>query len=196
MRQIGQRCAEAVRALGGRTPGVRTLGRGAPAGCLALALFTAGCAGLRGGGPETGGGRPAAGQDAGPQAVAKRLLRDGCPGPGGSEERKVPNPHVPGLEDRVRVLHCRGMTAEIYLSPAASDPNGLPLSLEVTRPDPRIPASYDVGSSADAVVARLGPPTERTPDALRYDMDDAQSSLTFALHGGRVTAIRWEWYAD
>ncbi|MGN6701369.1 MAG: hypothetical protein ACTHKB_00205, partial [Burkholderiaceae bacterium] len=62
--------------------------------------------------------------------------------------------------------------------------------------DPRIPASYDVGSSADTVVARLGPPAERTPDALRYELDDAQSSLTFALRDGRVTAIRWEWYAD
>ncbi|MBL1377158.1 hypothetical protein [Zobellella iuensis] len=127
--------------------------------------------------------------------IAEQLLARECDQPQLSY-RQVENPHVPGLIDEVEILRCPGLVAQIYLSEAASNPNGMPILLEVSEPQPGLPSFMNVGADRAGLVAELGRPARQGPELLRYQSRETTENVTFRLRGERIASIRWEWYFD
>lgn len=127
--------------------------------------------------------------------IAERLLARECDRPQLSY-RQVENPHVPGLIDEVETLRCPGWVAQTYLSEAAANPNGMPILLEVSGPQPGLPPFMNIGAGRAGLVAELGRPAREGPQLLRYQSAETTESVTFRLRGDRIASIRWEWYFD
>jgi len=129
------------------------------------------------------------------QAVAEPLLEDVCPNANVSVE-SVRNPHVPDLVDRIETKNCVGASVRTYISTAASDPTGLPMSLELSKPNPRLPHYMNIGQAVGPLVAKLGTPSSMTSNVVVYSAPESEDSVTFNLANDRVVSIRWDWYVD
>ncbi|WP_375058291.1 hypothetical protein [Zobellella sp. DQSA1] len=127
--------------------------------------------------------------------IAEQLLARECEQPRFSY-RQVENSHLPGLVDEVETLRCPGLMAQTYLSEAAATPNGMPILLVVSAPQPELPPFMNIGASREGLVAELGRPARQGPQLLRYQSAETTENVTFRLVGDRIVTIRWEWYFD
>jgi hypothetical protein len=127
--------------------------------------------------------------------IAEQLLARECEQPQLSY-RQVENPHVPGLIDEVETLRCPGLVVQTYLSEAAANPNGMPLLLLVSAPQPGLPPFMNVGADRAGLVAELGRPAREGRQLLRYQSRETTENVTFRMEGDRIASIRWEWYFD
>lgn len=127
--------------------------------------------------------------------LGDRMFRLGCPTAAAVVERKVTNRHEPSVTDTIKTISCDGLEMEIYVGVFVSDPNGLPIYLEVRRPDARLPRYMNIGESVRGLVAVLGKPSEQNDHAITYYTDETEA-VTFSVQEDRITSVRWGWYID
>lgn len=130
------------------------------------------------------------------QDAAKPLLANICPTGAEVSAELIPNPHVPDLVDRIETKTCTGISVKTYISTAASDPGGLTMSLEITKPNHLLPYYMDVGQPIGPLLAKLGMPSSRTGSDIVYSVAENEDSVTFSVAGGHVVAVRWDWPVD
>lgn len=130
-----------------------------------------------------------------PLELGHQLLAQGCQN-ASVTYKKVPNQHTSNLMDQIKVVRCDGLVSEIYQSVAASDPDGLPVYLELTRPHTFLPDYFNVGAEVSRVVDTMGLPNEQRPDVVKYVNLEGTDSVLLTVSNGRVVSIRWDWYVD
>ena len=139
---------------------------------------------------------PSPGDRASPMDVGNRMLRVGCPGTPTVIERKVANRHKPRVIDTIKTISCDGVEMGIYVGVLASDPNGLPIYLEVRKPNSGLPRYMSIGEPVRGLFDVLGKPSEQHARAMKYITSESGSSVTFGVHGDRIASVRWDWYID
>jgi hypothetical protein len=130
------------------------------------------------------------------QAAVEPLLASACATGAKVALESIPNPHVPNLVDRIETKTCVGTSVRTYISTAASDPSGMPMSLEVTEPSRQLPPYMDIGQSVRPLIAKLGTPSSMTGSNIVYSAPESEDSVTFIVAGGHVVSIRWDWSID
>lgn len=128
--------------------------------------------------------------------LGDRLFRSGCPSVTAIVEKKVTNQHDPSVTDTIKTISCDGLEMQIYIGVTASDPNGLPIYLEVLKPNATLPRYMNIGESRRGLVAVLGKPSKQKDHAITYYMGESYDSVTFSVYEGRIKSVRWDWYND
>lgn len=129
-------------------------------------------------------------------SLGDRMFRFGCPVATTVVEEKVTNRHEPSVTDIIKTISCDGIEMGIYVGVLASDPSGLPIYLEVRKPSARLPRYMNIGESMRGLVDVLGKPSEQNDHAITYYSGESEDSVTFSVHEGRITSVRWDWYID
>lgn len=128
--------------------------------------------------------------------LGEALARSICPGPP-TRITHVANAHYPDQIDRIETRACPRGTSEIYVGELASDPAGLPMSVEVIAPSAKVPRHLEIGRPVGGAVRALGPPQSRAEDTITYPMDpESGSTLSIRHRDGRISSVVWSWAID
>ena len=133
------------------------------------------------------------------EEVGRKIAEHPCDHPDRMEHKPQRNLHDPQVTDEVIETHCAGWVVTVYVANATRPPKLLPVGVQLTVRNSRLPDDLQVGTSAAKVLARLGPPTVRDPAALAYRMGPDRPDgdvLRFILRKDQVAAIEWAWYVD
>lgn len=124
------------------------------------------------------------------------LARSICPGPP-TRITHLANTHYPGQIDRIETRACPQGTSGIYIGELASDPTGLPMSVEVIAPAAGLPRHLEIGRPVGGAVRALGPPQSRTADTITYPLDpESDSTMSIRHQDGRISSVLWSWAID
>ncbi|TCZ80370.1 hypothetical protein [Lysobacter sp. N42] len=129
-------------------------------------------------------------------ATGDRLARTLCASAAPQIEH-VPNKHVDGQMDQVETRRCEAGTSTIYRGATTSDPNGLPIFVQVNVQGAGLPPYLEIGQPVERVTQFLGKPQETGPGTITYGLSMEGIDTATILHaGGQVTSVRWEWVVD
>lgn len=94
------------------------------------------------------------------EQVGLDIPKQGCDG-ASVVYTDVQNRHVAGLVDQLKTVRCDGFVSQTYHSKAASNPQGLPVLLELSKSHPGLPGFLNFGGDIRLVEQHLGPPQAR-----------------------------------
>lgn len=130
------------------------------------------------------------------RAASNPLLTSVCAKDDPIVIKLVRNLHVPNLMDRIETKSCSVGSVKTYISTAASNPNGLPMLLEITRPHRLLPKYMNVGEPVSQLTTYLGKPTSDTDGNVVYSLSKNGDLVTFVVRNERISSVRWEWTLD
>jgi hypothetical protein len=139
------------------------------------------------------------------QLIGDALRRDGnltrrqlvrrLGAPTGVEHEPVTNTYDPEQIDTLRTLRYPGLSATVY--DVTREPKAFLIRLTVTGARYESPEGLRVGTSAQAVVDRVGPPTERRAGGAEWvyrETGSTPTAMIVSVDDGRVAQIVWEFY--
>ncbi|MCR2746577.1 hypothetical protein [Limnobacter parvus] len=129
------------------------------------------------------------------EQVGLDILKQGCAG-ASVVYTDVPNRHVVGLIDQLKTVRCDGFVSQTYHSKAASNPQGLPISLQLSKPHPGLPGFLDLGTDIRSVEQHLGPSKARKGNSLLYEPSEGNNALVIHVDQEKVVSLRWDWNVD
>jgi hypothetical protein len=127
--------------------------------------------------------------------LTRRQLVGRLGAPTGVEHEPVANTYDPEQVDTLRTLQYPGLSATVY--DVTREPKAFLIRLAVTDARYESPEGLRVGASADAVVDRVGPPTERRAGGAEWvyrENRSAPTAMIVSVDDGRVAQIVWEFY--
>jgi hypothetical protein len=128
--------------------------------------------------------------------LGEALARSICPGQP-TRITHVANAHYPGQSDRIETRACPRGTSEIYIGELASNPAGLPMSVEVIAPSAVLPRHLEIGQPVAGAARVMGPPKARAEDTITYPMDsESDSTVSIRHQDGRISSVLWSWAID
>lgn len=128
--------------------------------------------------------------------LGNRLFRLGCSTQVTIREKKVSNLHEPSVTDTINVVSCDGLELSTYVSTRASDPTGLPIYLEIRKPNATLPEYMNIGESTQTLISALGVPFKQDDRSIQYVLSESEDTVLFKTRDGQITSIRWDWYLD
>lgn len=141
----------------------------------------------------------AAVQDKSPDSLYKlgdRLARTVCAESAPSIQ-PVKNLHVEGQIDQLETRRCTSGSSTLYKGKTTSNPEGLPVAVEILAPQSGLPAHLEIGQPVDQAVKVLGAPQEQTQKSLTYGLGmQGRAMLTLNHQSGLINSVRWTWAMD
>lgn len=138
----------------------------------------------------------AAVQDKSPDSLYKlgdRLARTVC-AESAPAIQPVKNLHVEGQIDQLETRRCTSGSSTLYKGKTTSNPEGLPVAVEILAPQSGLPAHLEIGQPVDQAVKLLGAPQEQTQKSLTYDLGmQGRAMLTLNHQSGLINSVRWAW---
>lgn len=128
--------------------------------------------------------------------IGRQIISSGCHGTSETTEEKVANRYNAKVADTIKTVSCSGIQMQIYMSPTASDPNGLGMNLSVSALVAQIPEKINIGQSIEQLVSVLGSPATKTAESITYYPGETDDTVTFVLEQNHVKSIRWSWYLE
>lgn len=109
----------------------------------------------------------------------------------------VPNRHVDGQIDRLETRRCSAGRSTLYRGATTSDPDGLPVAVEVVARGIGLPSYLEIGEPIGGALTALGVPHENGPSSVTYSLSmEGTGTATIQHAGGRIASVRWVWDLD
>ena len=111
--------------------------------------------------------------------------------------KPVPNQHIDGQMDRLETRQCPIGSSTFYRGATTSDPDGLPLTVELVAKGVGLPPHLEIGEPIGPAMRALGTPQEQDLGSFTYGLS-VEGSDTATIHhaAGRITSVRWVWVVD
>lgn len=111
------------------------------------------------------------------------------------ESRPIANAYHPRQIDTLRTLHYRGVEALVY--DVSTGPKSFLIRFSLLTDRYVTPEGLRVGDPRARVLDRIGPPTERNPQAgewIYQESDATPTAMIVTIDGQRIARIDWEFY--
>jgi hypothetical protein len=105
------------------------------------------------------------------------------------------NIHEPGVTDRLEIRTCPIGESHILVSPAASDPIGLPLFVRVGGHHPLLPAYLQIGQPISSLTTFIGKPDYESDSTITYVLTESESTLSIETSLGNIISVTWHFYS-
>jgi len=129
--------------------------------------------------------------------AGRHLAEKPCPKPVVSTKVEK-NIHDESVTDRYITQRCPHAGSEIVRSSLSKYKHAIPLFASLTKPDPRVPSIFQVGTPLTSVRSRLGTPEVEKSDSVTYLLpsETREERVSFLHDGTRIVRIEWSWYFD
>ena len=128
--------------------------------------------------------------------LGESLVRTICGDAAPTHVESVPNRHVDGVTDTIEQRSCPAGASTLYKSTQASNPSGLAMRLEISRPKSGVPAFIDIGAAVSGAVKGLGRPASQTRSSITYVFGDFENTFIIEAQSGVIRSLVWSWAVD
>ena len=128
--------------------------------------------------------------------LGNRLARTTC-ADAAVEIETVANRHIEGQKDQLETRRCTEGLSTTYVGQTTSDPDGLPLTVEIVAPGAGLPPYLEIGEPVQRATHMLGAPAEQARGSLTYGLGIEGINTVVIRHSeGRITSVQWCWVVD